>query len=57
MMSVNVAAAQLERDRFVNDVHGALAVSGLDPRQLTLELTETTLLRNVGCVHRPRSRC
>ncbi len=48
MMSVNVAAAQLERDRFVNDVHGALTVSGLDPRQLTLELTETTLLRNVA---------
>ena len=47
MVSVNVAAAQLERDRFVNDVRGALAVSGLDPRQLTLELTETTLMRNV----------
>ncbi len=47
MISVNVAAAQLERDRFVNDVRGALAVSGLDPRQLTLELTETTLMRNV----------
>ncbi len=47
MISVNVAAAQLERDRFVNDVRGALAVSGLDPRQLTLELTETTLMRDV----------
>jgi diguanylate cyclase (GGDEF)-like protein len=47
MVSVNVAAAQLERDRFVNDVRGALTVSGLDPRQLTLELTETTLMRNV----------
>jgi diguanylate cyclase (GGDEF)-like protein len=47
MISVNVAAAQLERDRFVDDVRGALALSELDPRQLTLELTETTLMRNV----------
>ena len=46
-VSVNVAAAQLEQDRIVDDVHDALAASGFDPGLLTLELTETTLMHDV----------
>jgi diguanylate cyclase (GGDEF)-like protein len=46
-VSVNVSARQLERDRIVDDVHGALAASGFDPCMLLLELTETTLMQDV----------
>ena len=46
-VSVNVSARQLERDKIVEDVRGALAVSGFDPSMLLLELTETTLMQDV----------
>jgi len=46
-VSVNISAVQLERDRIVDDVHNALLASGFDPDQLILELTETTLMRDV----------
>jgi diguanylate cyclase (GGDEF)-like protein len=46
-MSVNVSARQLERDRIVRDVQGALSATGFDPGLLILELTETTLMRDV----------
>lgn len=45
-ISVNVSARQLERGRFVQEVRSALAVSGLDAASLTLEITETVLMRN-----------
>jgi FOG: EAL domain len=38
---------QLERDRIIDDVHGALTASGFDPGMLTLELTETALMDDV----------
>ncbi len=44
-ISVNVSARQLERPEFVEEVHAALADSGLDPATLTLEITETVLMR------------
>jgi EAL domain-containing protein (putative c-di-GMP-specific phosphodiesterase class I) len=47
-ISVNVAAKQLQRDRIVDDVHGALTASGLDPGMLVLELTESALMENVA---------
>ena len=47
MMSVNVSARQLEGSQLVDDVAAALAVSGLDPGLLILELTETALMRDV----------
>ena len=47
MLSVNLSAAQLGRDRIVDDVNRALSVSGLDPSKLTLELTETVLMHDV----------
>jgi len=46
-ISVNVSGRQLERDRIVDDVYGALSDSGLDPAMLILELTETSLMENV----------
>jgi hypothetical protein len=45
-VAVNVSARQLETDEFVADVREALADSGLPARALTLEITETALMRN-----------
>jgi EAL domain-containing protein (putative c-di-GMP-specific phosphodiesterase class I) len=45
-MSVNVSGRQLDDDELIEDVRGALADSGLDPTTLTLEITETTLMRD-----------
>jgi len=47
-ISVNVSAYQLGRRSFAEDVHRALRESGLDPALLTLEITETTLMRDVA---------
>jgi EAL domain-containing protein (putative c-di-GMP-specific phosphodiesterase class I) len=44
-MSVNVSAVQLNHDGLENDVRDALTDSGLDPAMLTLEITETALMR------------
>jgi diguanylate cyclase (GGDEF)-like protein len=46
-MAVNVSACQLDGDQLLADVEAALADSGLDPDALTIEITETTLMRNV----------
>jgi diguanylate cyclase (GGDEF)-like protein len=45
-MAINISARQLDVDEFITDVHDALAESGLDPCALTIEITETTLMRN-----------
>jgi diguanylate cyclase (GGDEF)-like protein len=45
-MSVNASAKQLDTDEFVENVREALQCSGLDPAALTIEITETTLMRN-----------
>jgi diguanylate cyclase (GGDEF)-like protein len=45
-IAVNVSARQLDSDGIVSDVGDALRVSGLDPAALTLEITETTLMRD-----------
>jgi diguanylate cyclase (GGDEF)-like protein len=47
-ISVNVSAQQLGRKGFDDDVRRTLAQSGLDPSLLTLEITESTLMRNVS---------
>ncbi len=44
-VSVNVAAAQLVDEMLIRQVDAALLVSGLDPRRLVLELTETSIAR------------
>jgi diguanylate cyclase (GGDEF)-like protein len=46
-MSVNVSAYQLDRDGFREDIQRALAESGIRPSSLTLEITETALMRDV----------
>jgi diguanylate cyclase (GGDEF)-like protein len=46
-ISVNISARQLETDDIIRDVAGALRFSGLDPRSLIVELTETAIMRNM----------
>jgi diguanylate cyclase (GGDEF)-like protein len=46
-MSVNVSARQLDDEQIVTDIEDALAASGLEASQLTIEVTETTLMRDV----------
>jgi diguanylate cyclase (GGDEF)-like protein len=45
-VAVNVSALQLDSDGLIDDVRRALARSGLDPAGLTLEVTETALMRD-----------
>ncbi len=47
-ISVNVSAHQLGRGTFAAEVREALLESRLDPSLLTLEITETTLMRDVA---------
>jgi diguanylate cyclase (GGDEF)-like protein len=45
-VAVNVSARQLESDELIEDVSRALAETGLEPRLLMLEVTETTIMRD-----------
>jgi diguanylate cyclase (GGDEF)-like protein len=45
-MAINVSARQLDTDQVVTDIRDALSHSALDPAALTIEITETTLMRN-----------
>ncbi|HUP72399.1 MAG TPA: bifunctional diguanylate cyclase/phosphodiesterase [Acidimicrobiales bacterium] len=45
-ISVNVSAVQLERPQLVDDVKSALVDTGLTASSLTLEITETAIMRN-----------
>jgi diguanylate cyclase (GGDEF)-like protein len=45
-VAVNVSARQLETDEFIDDVRAALSRTGLPAQTLTLEITETTLMRS-----------
>jgi diguanylate cyclase (GGDEF)-like protein len=47
-VSVNVSAQQLAHDEFTGEVRHALSESGIDPALLTLEVTETTIMRDVS---------
>jgi diguanylate cyclase (GGDEF)-like protein len=51
-MSVNVSGRQLDYDKLIDDVRLALEHSGLDPNALTLEITETTLMRDAEATAR-----
>jgi diguanylate cyclase (GGDEF)-like protein len=46
-ISVNVSAVQLARPDFADTVRSALEDAGLDPRALSLELTETAFMQNL----------
>ncbi|MBB4615098.1 EAL domain-containing protein [Novosphingobium taihuense] len=49
-LAVNVSAVQFAVPGFVGSVASALAVSGLDPERLELELTETVFMRESEAV-------
>lgn len=46
-ISVNVSAIQFQQPKFLKTVQQALKESGLEPQFLTLELTESAMLRNI----------
>lgn len=46
-MSVNLSARQLQRPEIVDEVRHALRASGLDPRCLVLEITESMMIDEV----------
>jgi EAL domain-containing protein (putative c-di-GMP-specific phosphodiesterase class I) len=46
-VAVNVSARQLDCDEFVSDVQRALSETGLDPDSLTIEITETAVMRDL----------
>ncbi|MGA2452496.1 MAG: EAL domain-containing protein [Solirubrobacteraceae bacterium] len=46
-MAVNVSACQLQRPEFIEEVRAALAESGIVPSSLTLELTESVMMRDM----------
>lgn len=45
-IAVNLSAVQIRQDDFVTKIFNVLAETGVAPRQLELELTETTLMNN-----------
>ncbi len=45
-MAVNISARQLDGDALIADVQAALQDNALDPARLTLEVTETALMRD-----------
>jgi diguanylate cyclase (GGDEF)-like protein len=51
-MAVNVSGRQLDADDFVDDVRRVLAKSRLAPGALTLEITETAIMKNVEATAR-----
>jgi EAL domain-containing protein (putative c-di-GMP-specific phosphodiesterase class I) len=46
-ISVNVSPNQLNRDGFATDVRRALQQSGIEPSLLTVEIAETTVIRDI----------
>jgi diguanylate cyclase (GGDEF)-like protein len=51
-VSVNVSAFQLGREDFAEDVRRTLAETGLRPSSLLLEITETTMTRDIAAACR-----
>ncbi len=46
-MAVNVSGRQLDTDQVIADIEEALSHSGLQAQALTIEITETTLMRDI----------
>jgi len=46
-IAVNVSGRQLDTDELIDDIREALTASSLHPAALTIEITETTLMRNI----------
>ncbi|MBV8636931.1 MAG: EAL domain-containing protein [Candidatus Eremiobacteraeota bacterium] len=49
-VSINVSVRQLDRGSFVDHVFRALALSGLPPTSLWIEITETCIMRDVDAI-------
>jgi diguanylate cyclase (GGDEF)-like protein len=47
-MSINLSAQQLAQTDLVTHVLGAIAATTIDPRQLDLEITESSVMPNIG---------
>jgi diguanylate cyclase (GGDEF)-like protein len=47
-VAVNVSAFQLGREDFVEDVRRTLGETGMEPASLLLEITETTVMRDIA---------
>lgn len=47
-VSVNVSALQFRRAGFVSTIRALLDASGIDPRRLVIELTETAVMENLA---------
>jgi diguanylate cyclase (GGDEF)-like protein len=45
-MSVNLSARQFQRPELLGDIRDALATTGLDPRRLKLEITESVIMHD-----------
>jgi diguanylate cyclase (GGDEF)-like protein len=45
-MAVNISAVEFRNERFLEEVCGILETTGLEPRYLELELTETAVMQN-----------
>ncbi len=56
VVAVNVSSLQIERPDFAETVLGVVAESGLTPRRLQLEITESILLRNNEATKRALGR-
>ena len=46
-LAINVSARQFRHPQFINDVITAIKESGVDPRQLKLEMTESVLFDDI----------
>jgi diguanylate cyclase (GGDEF)-like protein len=51
-IAVNVSARQLDSDDLLSDVRDALETSGMRPEALTVEVTETSIMRNAEATAR-----
>jgi diguanylate cyclase (GGDEF)-like protein len=51
-IAINVSGRQLDSDKLIDDIEEALQSSGLSASQLTIEITETTLMKDVECTAR-----
>jgi diguanylate cyclase (GGDEF)-like protein/PAS domain S-box-containing protein len=49
-LTINISGHQLQGEHVVEDVRRALSDSGLDPRQLVLEITESVLMQQSGTI-------
>jgi EAL domain-containing protein (putative c-di-GMP-specific phosphodiesterase class I) len=52
-MAVNVSAIEFQQESFLENLFAILAETGLDPRSLQLELTESVLMSRVHGIRPP----